>query len=43
MGFTYPVVPRGRARIRTQISAAHSDADLEQAVAAFSAVHAGTR
>ena len=43
VGFTYPVVPRGRARIRTQISAAHSDADLEQAVAAFSAVHARTR
>ena len=40
VGFTYPVVPRGRARIRTQISAAHSDADLEQAVAAFAAVHA---
>jgi len=39
VGFTYPVVPRGRARIRTQISAAHSDADLEQAVAAFAAVH----
>jgi glycine C-acetyltransferase len=38
VGFTYPVVPRGRARIRTQISAAHSDADLEQAVAAFAAV-----
>jgi glycine C-acetyltransferase len=40
VGFTYPVVPRGRARIRTQISAAHSDADLEQAVAAFAVVHA---
>jgi len=40
VGFTYPVVPRGRARIRTQISAAHSDVDLEQAVAAFAAVHA---
>jgi glycine C-acetyltransferase len=40
VGFTYPVVPRGRARIRTQISAAHSDADLEQAVAAFAAVYA---
>src|SRR3954447_9218203 len=38
VGFTYPVVPRGRARIRTQISAAHSAADLEQAVAAFAAV-----
>jgi glycine C-acetyltransferase len=40
VGFTYPVVPRGRARIRAQISAAHSDADLEQATDAFAAVHA---
>jgi glycine C-acetyltransferase len=39
VGFTYPVVPRGRARIRTQISAAHCPDDLEQAVAAFAAVH----
>jgi glycine C-acetyltransferase len=35
IGFSYPVVPNGKARIRTQISAAHSQADLEQAVAAF--------
>lgn len=33
--FSYPVVPQGRARIRTQMSAAHSRADLEKAVAAF--------
>lgn len=38
IGFSYPVVPQGRARIRTQVSAAHSRADLEQAVAAFEAV-----
>jgi glycine C-acetyltransferase len=38
VGFSYPVVPQGRARIRTQISSAHSRGDLEQAVAAFSAV-----
>jgi len=38
IGFCYPVVPQGKARIRTQVSAAHSRADLEQAVAAFSAV-----
>lgn len=34
-GFCYPVVPKGQARIRTQISAAHTQAQLEQAVAAF--------
>jgi glycine C-acetyltransferase len=34
-GFFYPVVPRGQARIRTQISAAHSRAHLDQAIAAF--------
>ena len=39
VGFTYPVVPRGRARIRAQISAAHSDADLAQAAGAFAAVN----
>src|SRR6516225_1790499 len=38
IGFSYPVVPQGRARIRTQISAAHSRADLEFAVQAFSEV-----
>jgi glycine C-acetyltransferase len=37
IGFSYPVVPVGKARIRTQISAAHSRSDLEQAVAAFTA------
>jgi glycine C-acetyltransferase len=35
VGFTYPVVPRGAARIRTQMSAGHTRSDLEQAVAAF--------
>lgn len=34
-GFYYPVVPKGEARIRTQISAAHSRKDLEFAVQAF--------
>ena len=38
IGFSYPVVPQGKARIRTQISAAHSREDLEQAVAAFARV-----
>jgi glycine C-acetyltransferase len=33
--FSFPVVPPGKARIRTQMSAAHSRADLEKAVAAF--------
>jgi glycine C-acetyltransferase len=35
IGFSYPVVPHGKARIRTQMSAAHSTADVERAVAAF--------
>ena len=35
VGFSFPVVPRGEARIRTQMSAAHTRAQLEQAVAAF--------
>jgi glycine C-acetyltransferase len=38
IGFSFPVVPRGQARIRTQMSAAHSQADLERAVAAFAEV-----
>ncbi len=35
VAFSYPVVPLGTARIRTQMSAAHTDADLELAVRAF--------
>lgn len=35
IGFFYPVVAKGAARIRTQISAAHSKADLDKAIAAF--------
>jgi len=38
IGFSYPVVPQGRARIRTQISAAHSRGDLERAIQAFGKV-----
>ncbi|GAB3921778.1 2-amino-3-ketobutyrate coenzyme A ligase [Microlunatus endophyticus] len=33
--FSYPVVPRGKARIRTQMSAAHTRDDLDRAIAAF--------
>jgi glycine C-acetyltransferase len=35
VGFFYPVVPQGKARIRTQVSAAHTRADLELAIDAF--------
>jgi glycine C-acetyltransferase len=38
VGFSYPVVPQGQARIRTQISAAHTTADLEFALEQFAAV-----
>jgi glycine C-acetyltransferase len=38
IGFSFPVVPQGQARIRTQISAGHSHEDLERAVAAFAKV-----
>ena len=35
IGFSYPVVPMGQARIRTQMSAALDDADVDRALAAF--------
>ncbi len=35
IGFSYPVVPKGKARIRTQISAAHTREELDRAVNAF--------
>jgi len=35
IGFSFPVVPRGQARIRTQMSAAHTADDVAAAVAAF--------
>ncbi len=38
IGFSYPVVPPGRARIRTQVSAAHTRAELAMALDAFAAV-----
>lgn len=38
VGFSFPVVPNGQARIRTQMSAAHSQADLDKAIAAFAKV-----
>src|SRR5947209_14867809 len=38
IGFSYPVVPESKARIRTQISAAHSEPDIDRAVAAFTKV-----
>ncbi|MFF0791469.1 glycine C-acetyltransferase [Streptomyces spiralis] len=40
IGFSYPVVPQGQARIRVQLSAAHSTADVERAVDAFVAARA---
>jgi glycine C-acetyltransferase len=38
IGFSYPVVPKGKARIRTQMSAAHTPQQIDQAVAAFAKV-----
>jgi glycine C-acetyltransferase len=35
IGFSYPVVPKGQARIRVQISAGHTPEQIEQAIAAF--------
>ena len=38
VGFSFPVVPKGRARIRTQMSAAHAPGHIDRAVAAFTSV-----
>ncbi|MFT5354314.1 MAG: glycine C-acetyltransferase [Polyangiales bacterium] len=38
IGFSFPVVPRGAARIRTQMSAAHTSEQIDQAIAAFTKV-----
>ncbi len=38
VGFAFPVVPKGQARIRVQLSAAHSDADIDLAVESFTAI-----
>ncbi|MEW9614610.1 glycine C-acetyltransferase [Shinella sp. S4-D37] len=38
IGFSFPVVPKGQARIRTQMSAAHSEADVRKAIAVFAEV-----
>jgi len=40
IAFTYPVVPQGKARIRVQLSAAHSEADVRRCAAAFVAARA---
>ncbi len=38
IGFSFPVVPHGQARIRLQVSAAHTDAQIDQAISAFTEV-----
>ena len=38
VGFSFPVVPHGKARIRTQMSAAHSESDINRAITAFAKV-----
>jgi glycine C-acetyltransferase len=40
IGFSFPVVPRGKARIRVQVSAAHTTAQIDAAIAAFAKVGA---
>jgi len=40
IGFSFPVVPRGKARIRVQISAGHSVGQIDKAIAAFAKVGA---
>jgi len=40
-GFYYPVVPKGQARIRVQISAAHTEEQIDKAVEAF--IHTGKK
>jgi glycine C-acetyltransferase len=38
IGFSYPVVPQGQARIRTQVGAAHEPEHIDRAIDAFAAV-----
>jgi glycine C-acetyltransferase len=38
IGFSYPVVPKGEARIRVQLSAAHTDEQVDRAVEAFARI-----
>lgn len=40
IGFSFPVVPRGKARIRVQVSAAHTEEQIDRAIAAFAKVGA---
>jgi glycine C-acetyltransferase len=38
IGFSYPVVPKGQARIRVQLSAAHTSDQIDRAIAAFATI-----
>ena len=38
VAFSYPVVPKGKARIRTQMSAAHTEEQIDRAIAAFAKI-----